>query len=119
VPTATKKLNQEKQNLLKSFSFAKPVTTESKQKEEDIMLETRKIFTKELHQEYKICSRCKGTGNIKNKHGKKKKCTKLKKQFMQMWPTIENVDKMIKISKQVDWWEPMVLCPECGGRGIR
>jgi hypothetical protein len=63
------------------------------------------------------CTKCNGKGAIKNKHGKRKKFEKVMKKFRLIWPTTENVELVMKLRKQVDWWEPKILCPECDGLG--
>ena len=63
------------------------------------------------------CPRCSGTGEIKNKHGKRKKHEKILKKFRLIWKRIENVELVTKLQKQRDWWSPMSICPECDGIG--
>ena len=63
------------------------------------------------------CPCCKGTGEIKNKHRRKKTIARLNKTFRLMWPTTHNIEKLQKMRKQIDWWKPILECPECAGTG--
>ena len=68
-----------------------------------------------------LCTRCNGTGTIKNKHGKRKKhekvCNKRTHILRTYKWTQHNENKEEKLWKQESNWEPMKLCPECDGIG--
>jgi hypothetical protein len=79
---------------------------------------SHKFYTPFAHSNVGQCKCCKGTGEIRNKHAKKKKFEYLKKKFMRMWTTSDDdPSKVIKIRKQANHWEPMISCPECHGIG--
>lgn len=67
------------------------------------------------------CTRCKGTGVIKNKHGKKKKHEKVMRKLGLAWQATEhaklNMNVIRKLQKQRDWWDTTIQCPECNGEG--
>jgi hypothetical protein len=76
-----------------------------------------KVYTIFACGNLELCTRCNATGEIKNKHGKRKKHEKILKKFRLIWPTVENVKLVTKLQKQRDWWSPMLICPECHGHG--
>ena len=88
-----------------------------------------KIYYPFAHSNVDCCPRCKGEGNIKNKHGKKKKFDKLWKKeheiiksilkkygFIAHW-TEKQQKKIDKIRKQEEHWNPWITCNECYGLG--
>ncbi len=79
------------------------------------MTPSGKVYTPFAHSILEQCERCRGSGEIKNKHGKKKKHNKILRKFKLMWPTVENVELVEKLIKQQQWWKPYKTCPECHG----
>lgn len=77
------------------------------------MTPSGKVYTPYAYSNLEQCERCKGSGEIKNKHGKRKKYEKAVRKLKLMWQATAHV----KIRKQRDWWKPYKTCPECNGLG--
>ncbi len=93
------------------------------------MTPSGKVYTPFACSNVTPCERCKGTTQIKNKHYKKKKWTKIHNRlnkltrnaidiygFYDNWPkTI--IARRKKLKKQEVHWAQYLLCPECRGLG--
>ena len=85
-----------------------------------------KIYTPFANSNVDLCTRCKGKGNIKNKHKSIKKVDAIDRKIFQVargWikPYInltkhqkQLIDKLRKIREHYDEWK---TCPECYGLG--
>jgi len=89
-----------------------------------------KIYYPFAHSNVDNCPKCKdGSGQIRNPHGKRKKYEKLEKKQKELIKQMVGTGihfynlsqktqrKLIKVRKQLKWWNPWITCNECYGLG--